>query len=190
MKQSPNESNTLYVSDREVWRQWLQENYQSVTEIWLIYPRQHSGKRRIVYNDAVEEALCFGWIDSNTHTIDEDHYSQRFTLRKPRSGYSQTNIERLRRLLSQGKVLPEVLAALGDLLEQAFEFPPDIEATLQANEKAWANFQTYSGAYQRIRVAYVEARRGKPEGFAKRLSHLLKMTEQNKQFGFGIEAYY
>jgi len=190
MKLEPNNRNTLYVHNREAWRQWLQENYKTAAEIWLIYPRQHTGKPRIPYNDAVEEALCFGWIDSITRTIDEDHYSQRFTPRKPRSSYSQTNKERLHRLIAQEKVLPEVLATVSHLLEEEFVFPPDIEAALRANEKAWQNFQKYSGAYQRIRVAYVEARRGKPEEFEKRLNHLLKMTEQDKQFGFGIEEYY
>ena len=190
MKPQPNSLNTLYLHTRQVWRQWLQANYQTAAEIWLVYPRKHTGQPRIPYNNAVEEALCFGWIDSITRTIDEDHYAQRFTPRKPRSTYSQTNKERLRRLITQEKVLPEVLATLGNLLEAEFLFPPDIEAALRANETAWHNFQKYSGAYQRIRVAYVETRRNKPEEFEKRLNHLLKMTEQNKQFGFGIEDYY
>jgi hypothetical protein len=83
-----------------------------------------------------------------------------------------------------------VLATLGNLLEEEFVFPPDIEAALRANEQAWQNFQKYSGAYQRIRVAYVDAGRRRPGEFEKRLKHLLKMTEQDKQFGFGIEDYY
>ena len=190
MKQNSNNPNTLLVSTREAWRQWLQENYQTAAEIWLVYPRQHTGKPRILYNDAVEEALCFGWIDSITRTIEEDHYSQRFTPRKPGSSYSQTNKERLRRFVSQEKVLPEVLATVSHLLEEEFVFPPDIETALRANETAWANFQKYSGAYQRIRVAYVETGRGRPGEFEKRLNHLLHMTEQDKQFGFGIEEYY
>jgi hypothetical protein len=93
-------------------------------------------------------------------------------------------------LIAQEKVLPDVLATLGNLLEKAFVFPPDIEAALRANEQVWANFQSYSEAYQRIRVAYVETGRGRPGEFEKRLNHLLKMTEQDKQFGFGIEDYY
>jgi uncharacterized protein YdeI (YjbR/CyaY-like superfamily) len=180
----------LYVTNREDWREWLAVNYKTAVEIWLVYPRKHTGEQRIPYNDAVEEALCFGWIDSITKTIDEDHYSQRFTPRKPRSTYSQTNRERLRRLIEQGKVIPEVLTTLGDVLEEPFVFPPDIKAALQANEQAWKNFQRYSGAYQRIRIAYVETARKRPEEFKKRLNHLLKMTEQDKQFGFGIESYY
>ena len=186
----PNESNTLYVTDRKTWRQWLHGNYKTAVEIWLIYPRKHTGLPRIPYKDAVEEALCFGWIDSITRTIDEERYSQRFTPRKRRSSYSQTNKERLRRLIAQEKVLPEVVAALGDRLAEEFEFPSDIEAALQANPQVWTNFQKYSPAYQRIRVAYVEARRLRPEEFEKRLNHLLKKTEQDKQFGFGIEDYY
>ncbi len=180
----------LYVVNRADWRQWLEENYKTAVEIWLVYPRKHTGEPRIPYNDAVEEALCFGWIDSITKTIDADRYSQRFTPRKARSSYSQTNRERLRRLIKQDKVLPEVMAALGNLLEEPFIFPADIKAALQANAQTWDNFQRYSGAYQRIRVAYVETARKRPEEFRKRLNNLLSKTEQNKQFGFGIESYF
>ena len=190
MKPAPNESNTLYVTDWTAWRHWLQENYQTASEIWLIYPRKHTGDPRIPYNDAVEEALCFGWIDSITRTIDEERYCQRFTPRRSRSPYSQPNIERLRKMVAQDKIMPDVLSTLNDVLTKNFVFPPDIEAALRANEQAWANFQKYSGAYQRIRVAFVETRRRQPKEFEKRLNHLLKMTEQNKQFGFGIEDYY
>ncbi len=156
----------------------------------MVYPRKHTGKSRILYNEAVEEALCFGWIDSIIRTVDADHYSQRFTPRKARSSYSQTNIERLRRLIAQGKVLPEIQAAVEPVLAKEFVFPPDIEAALRANEPAWQNFQSYSGAYQRIRIAYVETGRKRPGDFEKRLNNLIRKTEQNKQFGFGIEDYY
>lgn len=180
----------LYLATREEWRAWLQENYQTTPEIWLIYPRKHSGKPRIPYNIAVEEALCFEWIDSITKTVDEDHYSQRFTPRKPRSTYSQTNRERLRRLIPQNKVMPEFLPKLKAIIAEPFHFPDDIKVALQADEQVWANFQQYSPAYQRIRVAFVDTARKRPEVFEKRLNNLLKKTAQNKQFGFGIEDYY
>ncbi len=182
--------NRLYAADRAAWREWLQANYTTADEIWLVYPRKHSGKPRIPYNDAVEEALCFGWIDSITKSIDEDNYSQRFTPRKPRSHYSQTNIERLRRLVPQGKVMPEVQAALGNILDKPFVCPPDIEAALRTDEQAWANFNGFSDAYQRIRIAYIDSARKRPEEFEKRLKNLISKTTQNKQFGFGIEDYY
>jgi uncharacterized protein YdeI (YjbR/CyaY-like superfamily) len=181
---------TLYVTEREAWRAWLADHYRSESEIWLVYYRKESGKPRIAYNDAVEEALCFGWIDSIIKKLDEPRSAQRFSPRRARSSYSQTNIERLRRLAAQGRVMPEVLDGLGDLLEREFEYPADIVAALQANEAAWRNFQTYSGPYRRIRIAYVEAARERPGEFEKRLANLIKKSEQNKQFGFGIEDYY
>lgn len=184
------ETNTLYITNRQEWRQWLKGNYKTAKEIWLVYYRKHTGIPRIPYNDAVEEALCFGWIDSITMTIDQARYAQRFTPRNPRSKYSQTNKERLRRLIEMGNVIPDVLASIGNQLEEEFIFPEDIKAALQANQQAWENFQNYSGAYQRIRVAYVDTARKRPGEFEKRLKHLIKMTEQDVQFGFGIESYY
>jgi uncharacterized protein YdeI (YjbR/CyaY-like superfamily) len=184
------EPNRLYVANREEWRRWLLENHRTSDEIWLIYPRKHTGTPRIPYNDAVEEALCFGWIDSTAKSIDEDHYSQRFTPRRPRSTYSQPNRERLRRMIEQGKVMPDVLESVRDVVEEEFAFPADIEAALRAKRDVWANFQRYSGAYQRIRIAYIDTARDRPAEFQKRLRHLIRMTEQDKQFGFGIEDYY
>ena len=180
----------LYVSNRQEWRSWLDMNHAKEREIWLIYYRKHTDTPRIPYNDAVEEALCFGWIDSTLMGIDSDRYAQRFTPRNPRSSYSQLNKERLRRLIKLGKVRPNVLASVGDVAGEQYEFPPDIMAALRANKKAMNNFQKYSQAYQRIRVAYVAAARSRAGEFEKRLNHLLRMTEQDKQFGFGIEEYY
>jgi len=184
------ESSLLYVVNREEWRQWLKDNYKTEKEIWLVYYRKHTGVPRIPYNDAVEEALCFGWIDSITRSIDQERYSQRFTPRNPRSKYSQTNKERLRRLVEMEKVMPEVLDSIGDQLEEEFIFPEDIKAALQTNQTAWENFQKYSDAYQRIRIAYIDTARKRSGEFEKRLNHFIKMTEQDVQFGFGIASYY
>jgi uncharacterized protein YdeI (YjbR/CyaY-like superfamily) len=90
---------TLYLTEREAWRAWIAENYDKEKEIWLIYPKKASGKPRIQYNDAVEEALCFGWIDSITKRIDETYYAQRFTPRNPKSKYSENKKQRLRELV-------------------------------------------------------------------------------------------
>lgn len=181
---------TLHVSDREAWRDWLREHSKIEKEIWLIYYRKETGQPRIPYNDAVEEALCFGWIDSTVKKLDEERTVQKFSPRSLRSGYSQANKERLRRLIEQGKVMDDVLATLGDMLDEEFEIPVDILEVLKANGQAWANFQRYSGPYQRIRMAFIDARRDSPEEFEKRLKHFIEMTEQDKQFGFGIETYY
>lgn len=182
--------NTFYTADRAEWRQWLAENYKTAEEIWLINPRKDSGLPRIPYNQAVEEALCFGWIDSINKRLEDDQTAQRYTPRRPKSNYSQTNRERLRRLVAEGKVMPEFLEEINTILAEPFYFPADIKAALQANEQAWTNFQRYAPAYQRIRIAYVDWARKRPAEFEKRLNNLLKKTEQNKQFGFGIKDFY
>jgi len=181
---------TLYVTSRAAWRKWLEENYQSEPEIWLVGYRKASGQPNLPYNIAVEEALCFGWIDSIRKKLDQERYAQRFSRRKPGTAYSQTNKERLKKLIEQGKVASAVLETIDRDELETFEFPADILAALQANPEAWENFQKYTGAYQRIRVAYIEARRGEPEEFQKRLEHFIRMTEQDKQFGYDIESYY
>jgi uncharacterized protein YdeI (YjbR/CyaY-like superfamily) len=183
-------TDTFYTADREEWRRWLMENYKTAADIWLVYPLKHSGLPRVSYNDAVEEALCFDWIDSTNKKLDENRNAQRFSPRRPRSGYSQINKERLRRLVEKGKVMPEYLEKVQAVLAEEFVFPADIEAALRANERAWENFQSYSGAYQRIRVAYVDSGRRRPGEFEKRLKRLIEKTELGKQFGFGIEDFY
>ena len=181
---------TLYVADREAWRAWLAEHYRTERDVWLVYPRKQTGRPRIPYNDAVEEALCFGWIDSTQKTLDAEHTAQRFTPRRPASGYSQTNKERLHRLLAQGKVIDEVRRTLPDVSADGFRAAPDILRALQENPRAWENFQRYSPSYQRIRIAFVEDARDRPEEFRKRLRNLVDKSAKNRQYGFGIESYY
>jgi len=181
---------SLYVTNRADWRAWLEKHYQTKNEIWLVYAKKESGKPRIGYNQAVEVALCFGWIDSIVKKIDKERFAQRFTPRNPKSAYSQTNKERLRRLIAQNKITKDVAAILGDMLAEEFVFPEDIMKTLQKNRQAWDNFQAYSGSYQRIRVAFIDTVRKRPEVFQKRLRYFLKMTEQGKQYGHDIQDYY
>jgi uncharacterized protein YdeI (YjbR/CyaY-like superfamily) len=181
---------TLHVTDRKTWREWLRKNYRKEKEIWLVYFRKNAGKSRVPYNDAVEEALCFGWIDSTVKKIDKDRFAQRFSRRSPKSEYSQTNKERLRKLIACKLVAKDVLAILGDIDPEQYVFPTDIMKILQANQRANENFQKYNAPYQRIRIAYIDKARQRPLEFKKRIDNFLKLTEQNKQFGFGIETYF
>lgn len=182
---------TLYVHRREDWRAWLSENFQTEPEIWLVNPNKASGKPRLVYNDAVEEALCFGWIDSIIKKLDADRAVQRYTPRNPKSGYSQQNKERLRWLAERDQIHPNVLPDVQPVLEEDFIFPEDILAAIRANPDAWRNYQTYSPAYQRIRIAWIDTARVRPEEFDKRLAHFIRNTEQNKQIGYGgIDKYF
>ncbi len=181
----------FYTADRRLWRQWLQRNHKTKTEVWLVYYRKASGKPRLAYNDAVEEALCFGWIDSTVRKLDERRFAQKFSPRKPKSPYSQANKERLRQLLSEGKLSREVVATLGDVLQKENAAAADILRAIKANAKAWRNFRQFSESYRRIRIAFIEGARGRPAEFRKRLAYFIRMTEQNRKFGFGgIEKYY
>lgn len=105
----------LYVTNRKAWRSWLSKHYKTEKDIWLVYYRKDSGNPRIPYDDAVEEALCYGWIDSIVKKIDEKSFVQRFTPRNPKSSYSPLNKERLKNLIAKKKVIKPVLATLPDL---------------------------------------------------------------------------
>jgi uncharacterized protein YdeI (YjbR/CyaY-like superfamily) len=181
----------LHLTERSQWRAWLKRNYRAKDEVWLVYAKKHTRKPRISYNDAVEEALCFGWIDSTVRTIDNDSFAQRFSVRKPNSSYSQANKERIRGLIKDGKVMQDVIDTLPELSEDDFAIPSDILEAIKANEKAWKNFQEFSQPYIRIRIAYIDGARTRPDEFKKRLAHFIKMTEINKQIGYGgIDKYY
>jgi uncharacterized protein YdeI (YjbR/CyaY-like superfamily) len=182
---------TLHVTDRKKWRAWLRKHYKTEKEIWLVYYKKATGKPRIEYNDAIEEALCFGWIDSIVKSLDKDRSAQRFSPRKPKSKYSPANKERLRKLLKQRKIIKEVRETLGDISEEKFKLPKDILKEIKANKVAWKHFQKFSDAYKRIRIGFIDGARNRPEEFKKRLRYFIKMTEKNKQYGFGgIEKHY
>lgn len=101
-------TNMLYVTNRKDWRTWLGKNHDIEKEVWLIYYKKHTETARIPYDDAVEEAICFGWIDSTVKKIDEDRYAQKFTPRKGRSKWSQKNIKRAEKMIQEGKMMNRV----------------------------------------------------------------------------------
>ncbi|HZQ08079.1 MAG TPA: hypothetical protein VFD70_15960, partial [Anaerolineae bacterium] len=129
-------SKTLYVTNRKQWRAWLAKHHKTEPEIWLIYYRKASGKPRIPYNDAVEEALCYGWIDSTNKTLDKDRLVQRFSPRRQGSKLSPMNMERVRRLIAAKKMTRAGLESIGQHLEKGkatkaptlkkFKLPADI----------------------------------------------------------------
>ncbi len=186
MKKTLETSPLLEVSTRAAWRAWLRRHYKTDTVVWLIFHKKHTGRPRVAYGDAVEEALAFGWIDSTVHRLDDDRYAQRFTPRRPGSPYSEPNLARLRAMAAKGKVAPDVLARVERLLTaKPVKVPPDILAALKSDPETWRNFRAFSDSYKRIRVAYVDHARVRPEEFAKRLRHLLRMTKANRLIGTG-----
>jgi uncharacterized protein YdeI (YjbR/CyaY-like superfamily) len=182
---------TLYVSKRADWRAWLEKNFDREKEIWLVYPKKSSGRPCILYNDAVEEALCFGWIDSQYRPLDEYARLHRYSPRRPGSKFSQQNRERLAWLLEHGMLHPSVVESAREVLSEPFVFPQDIIEAIKADKKAWEYYQTCSDAYKRIRVAWIEAGRKRPEVFRQRLEHFLRKTRERRRIGYGgIEKYY
>jgi uncharacterized protein YdeI (YjbR/CyaY-like superfamily) len=186
------DENMLYVTTRIEWRNWLNANFNKKTEVWLVYPKKSSGKTRILYNDAVEEALCFGWIDSTVKVQDKDHYKQRFTPRNLGSEYSQSNKERLKWLMENKMIHPSIEKEIKGIINRAFVFPSDIIDVIKQDRAAWKNYKTFSNSYKRIRIAYIDGARTRPDEFKKRLLNFINKTKENKLLkGFGgIEKYY
>jgi len=182
----------LDVATRTEWRAWLRRNYKTAKVVWLVFHKKHTGRPRVPYNDAVEEALAFGWIDSTAHRLDEDRYAQRFTPRRPGSPYSESNLARLRSMAGRGKIPSDILAKVRPLLVvKPVRVPPDILAAIKSDPETWRNFRTYSDSYKRIRIDYIDGARVRPEEFAKRLRNFLRMTKKNRLIGFGgIQKHY
>jgi uncharacterized protein YdeI (YjbR/CyaY-like superfamily) len=174
---------TLYVHRVADWRAWLRRHHKTSREIWLIYYRKSSGKPRISYNDSVDEALCFGWIDSIQKKIDENRLAQRFTPRRPGSKTSEMNKARARRLVREKRMTPAGLAAIGSLTAPRLVIAADIKAALEKDPVAGKRFRRFPIAYRRIRIAFVEGARGRPAEFRRRLDYLVRKSAQNEQFG-------
>ncbi len=174
---------TLYVTERKAWRSWLAEHHKSEKKIWLVYYKKQSKKLRIPYNDAVDEALCYGWIDSTVKGIDEEKTAQRFTPRREKSLWSELNKERARRLIKAGKMTKVGLAKIKCNLNEKFVVLPDILKELKQDKAVWKNFKKFSLSYKRIRIGFIEDSRKRPVEFQKRLSYFIRMTRKNKQYG-------
>ena len=158
------------------------EKSRTQKEIWLVYPLKHTGKRRIPYNDAVEEALCFGWIDSIIKKVDAGHVAQRFTPRRSaKSDLSETNKERVRRLIRAGLMTPAGLAKIQTRMDEPFVIPADILRLLKKDATTWKNFQAFPEWYRRIRIGWIEATRQQgtiPPGLYLKVANLVAI-----QFG-------
>ncbi len=181
---------TLYVTNRRDWRAWLKKNHAAKKDIWLVYYRKESGNPRIPYNDAVEEALCFGWIDSILKKVDAYRFAQRFSPRKPKSQLSAMNRERVKRLIKARKMTAAGLEAIKHEFhprhvtnDHQLVIPVSIRKALMKDPGAWRNFRKFPESYKRIRVWWIAAAKKRPAAYKQRLRYFLKMTAQNKRFG-------
>ncbi|UCB52967.1 MAG: YdeI/OmpD-associated family protein [Candidatus Zixiibacteriota bacterium] len=185
---------TLYVVNRDDWRAWLNKNYNRQKEVWLIYYKKHTGKPRIPYDDAVEEAICFGWIDSTVKRIDEQKYAQKFTPRNEKSNWSRLNRKRARKMIKAGKMTKVGLAKFKQAGQQENEetqdkppqkrlvTPPDLKKALLANKKALENFNNFAPGYRRLYIGWITAAKRK-ETREKRVKETVRRSAQGKKPG-------
>ncbi|BAX81686.1 YdeI/OmpD-associated family protein [Labilibaculum antarcticum] len=187
-----NEISTKYFIDRKEWRKWLENNFEIKDDIWLEYPLNKTGRERILYNDAVEEALCFGWIDSTVKSLNEETTIQRFCKRRKNSSFSQPNKERLKWLFENNMIHDSIRNEVLEIIEQEFIFPEDVIKRLKSDKAIWGSYQKFSDSYKRIRIAYINSARKRPDEFEKRLKNFIDKTKENKLIkGFGgIDKYY
>lgn len=176
---------TYYAKDRGQWRAWLEKNHDRSAEIWLIYYKKDSGKPRVPYEEAVEEALCFGWIDGKIRRIDEACYAQRFTPRQARSSWNQTNIQRAERLIAEGKMTAAGLAAFRSEKRRESEplpteLPKELKAVFKKQAAAWKNFENFPPYYRRATSSWVASAK-KEETRLSRLEKLIEFSARNER---------
>lgn len=185
-----NNSEKLYFKNRDEWRDWLLKHYQSNKEVWLIYYKKHSGQASISYSDAVEEAICFGWIDGQVKKIDEDKYMQRYTPRTAKSLWSESNVERAKKMIRLGLMAERGLNVYHEGMKKTqrvpssknFSIPHYFTTALKKNKKAWINFQNFPPSAQLMYVYWVNA--AKIDSTRNnRIKKTLEQLENNKRFG-------
>lgn len=176
--------NQLNLTTRQEFREWLSANASTSKECWLSVNRAKTDQSGIIwYIDAVEEALCFGWIDSTLKTSDGITI-QRFSPRTKQSNWTELNKERCRRLIKLGLMTKLGLAILPDLDKQ-FEILPEIEAALKENPEAWRNFNTFPELYRRVRIDKIQndLQRNRPECYETKLRKLIEASENGLMIG-------
>ena len=182
---------TLYVTNRDDWRSWLEKNHETEKEIWLIYYKRHTAKSTIPYDHAVEEALCFGWIDSIIKRIDAEKYARKFTPRTAKSTWSQLNIRRARKMIAEGKMTTAGLKLFRETKKRGFKpelpkkrlvLPSDLKQALANNKKAWENFKNFAPGYRRLYIGWITDAKRK-ETREKRIMQTVKWAAENKKPG-------
>ena len=183
----------LYFKNGHEWHEWLSQNHDKEKEAWLIYYKKTSGKAGISYDEALEEALCFGWIDGKLKSVDDEKYVIRYSPRKSKSLWSKINKEKAELLIAQGRMTEAGLAKIeaareNGLWDRAYtsrrgdEMPPDLEAALREDKQAWVNFSNFANSYRNNYIFWVNAAK-RPETREKRISVVVEWSRLNKKPG-------
>jgi uncharacterized protein YdeI (YjbR/CyaY-like superfamily) len=174
---------------RSAWRSWLDVHHAEVKEIWLIYHKKHTGKKSISYEDAVQEALCFGWIDSTVKRIDDERYMQKFTPRKIRSNWSTINKNRVARLIKEGRMNQAGLEIIEKAkkdgswdklsdVETNLAIPDDLAHAFKKNPIAEVNFQKFAPSYRKQYLWWLSSAK-RAETRKKRIKEIVQRSRQN-----------
>ncbi len=177
---------TLCVEDRGGWREWLEANHKQATEVWLVHYKKEIGRPQIAYEDAVEEAICFGWIDGKIRNLDQARYARLFTARKPKSTWSRINIGRARKMIKEGKMTAagsEVFDPRSQTPALPTKLPAPLEAQFRKQETAWENFTHFPPSYQRMTIGWVASAKQEATRF-RRLEQLITESAANKRIKF------
>ena len=178
----------VYPGTREKWREWLKESHVQTASIWLVYDRASAGNCRLTYEEAVEEALCFGWIDSKVNTLNATRFKQVFSPRKPNSTWSRVNKRRVENLIENGLMMPQGLAKIElakqngtwtvlDAIEE-LTVPDDLAEALAQNETAQGYFEKFSPSSKKIILYWIQSAK-RPETRQKRIEETVRLAEQN-----------
>ncbi len=176
--------------DRATWRAWLEANHATASGAWLVTWRPRSGRVGLDYEAAIEEALCFGWVDSTGGRVDDDRGKLYFAPRKPRSGWAATNKARVERLIAAGRMAPAGLAAIErakvngswEVLDsvERFEVPADLAAAFAAAPPAAANFAALPPSARKQHLAWI-AFAQRPETRAARIRQVAEAAARNER---------
>ncbi len=164
---------------REQWREWLQENHAAVDYCWLIL----TDPQAVSYLDTVEEALCFGWVDSTKKKTDDGRLAQRFSPRRKGSNWTELNKERVRHLERVGLMTDAGRAVLPAMDEGSFRVDEAIIAELRQDEELYRNFESLPALYVRIRIDNIQSVRQDAELYRSRLTKFIEHTRVNKLYG-------
>ena len=180
-------------TNRDEWRKWLEKNHSIIDGLWLIHYKKKSNKKSVSHSDAVEEALCFGWIDSKLKRIDDERYILRYTPRKGRSVWSKINKDSAKRMIELGKMtevgLEKIEIAKGQgLWDSAYtnlkkdRLPPDLKKALLTNKVAWKNFNDFANSYRNSYIGWVKSAKLDITR-KKRIDEVVKRSIENKKPG-------
>ncbi len=183
----------LYVTTRDEWHRWLSKHHNAEKEVWLVFFKKDTGKPSIEYESAVEEALCFGWIDSVVKKIDDSRYARKFTPRKDKSMWSELNKKRAEKMIREGRMTEFGLAKINiakrtgtwDKAERdeiSFDLSPEFEQALDQNQKAKEHFLKLAPTYQKHYIGWIAVAK-RQETKQKRIKESITLLEKGKKLG-------